>query len=101
MVPGANESTVMAEGQRQPKQKSHTILGGKVHIYKRGSRGLYYCATSVERKQYKKATGTDDLHLAKDIADQWYMKLRGMVTSGDLEKVTAKRKEKTFLAAAE
>lgn len=91
----------MEIAQRRIKQKSHVILGGKVHIYRRGKRGHYHCSTSVEGKQFRSATGAEDLQLAKEVAEQWYMKLRGLVTSGDLEKVTALKKEKTFLAAAE
>lgn len=86
---------------RALKQKSHVILGGKVHIYRRGKRGHYHCSASIEGKQHRSATGADDLQLAKEIAEQWYMKLRGLVTSGDLEKVTARKREKTFKAAAE
>lgn len=86
---------------RALKQKSHVILGGKVHIYRRGKRGLYHCSASIEGKQHRSGTGADDLRLAKEIAEQWYMKLRGLVTSGDLEKVTARKREKTFKAAAE
>ncbi|GAA0022834.1 tyrosine-type recombinase/integrase [Bradyrhizobium diazoefficiens] len=87
--------------QRALKQKSHVILGGKVHIYRRGTRGNYHCSASIEGKQHRAATGADDLQLAKEVAEQWYMKLRGLVTSGDLEKVTARKREKTFKAAAE
>lgn len=86
---------------RALKQKSHVILGGKVHLYRRGKRGHYHCSASIEGKQHRSATGADDLQLAKEIAEQWYMKLRGLVTSGDLEKVTARKREKTFKAAAE
>ncbi len=87
--------------QRTEKQKNHIILGGKVHLYRRGTRGRYHCAATIEGKQYRSATNKDDLRLAEEVAEQWYMKLRGMVVSGDLEKVTAKRREKTFQAAAE
>jgi len=86
---------------RSDKQTNHIILGGKVHLYRRGTRGRYHCSATVEGKQYRSATNKDDLRLAEEVAEQWYLKLRGMVVSGDLEKVTAKRREKTFLAAAE
>ena len=86
---------------RSDKQTNHIILGGKVHLYRRGTRGRYHCSATVEGKQYRSATNKDDLRLAEEVAEQWYLKLRGMVVSGDLEKVTAKRREKTFRAAAE
>ncbi|RXH32665.1 integrase [Bradyrhizobium nanningense] len=89
------------ELQRAPKQKNHIILGGKVHVYRRGPRGLYQASTTIEGKQFRIATKKDDLRQAEEVAEEWYLRLRGMVRSGDLEKVTARKKEKTFLAAAE
>lgn len=86
---------------RSDKQKSHIILGGKVHLYRRGTRGRYHCSATIEGKQHRSATNKDDLRLAEEVAEQWYLKLRGMVVGGDLEKVTVKRREKTFQAAAE
>src|SRR5262249_45937958 len=64
-------------------------------------RGKYHCSATVEGKQYRISTKKDDLRQAEEVAEDWYLRLRGMVRSGDLEKVTAKRKEPTFLAAAE
>lgn len=87
--------------QRAEKQKSHIILGGKVHLYRRGTSGRYHCSATIEGKQYRSATNKDDLRLAEEVAEQWYLELRGLVRSGDLEKVTARKKEKTFQAAAE
>lgn len=87
--------------QRADKQKNHIILGGKVHLYRRGTRGRYHCSATIEGKQYRSATNKDDLRQAEEVAEDWYLKLRGMVRSGDLEKVTARKKEKTFQVAAE
>src|SRR6185369_7223372 len=87
--------------QRADKQKNHIILGGKVHLYRRGSRGRYHCAATIEGKQFRSSTQKDTLRLAEEVAEEWYLKLRGLVLKGDLEKVTAKRHEKTFAVAAE
>jgi len=87
--------------QRAEKQKNHIILGGKVHLYRRGKRGRYHCSATIEGKQYRASTEKDELRLAEEVAEEWYLKLRGMVRSGDLEKVTARKKEMTFKAAAE
>ncbi|WP_208758118.1 hypothetical protein [Bradyrhizobium zhanjiangense] len=87
--------------QRAEKQKNHIILGGKVHLYRRGKRGRYHCSATIEGKQYRSSTEKDDLRQAEEVAEEWYLKLRGMVRSGDLEKVTARKKEPTFKAAAE
>ncbi|UVO30247.1 hypothetical protein [Bradyrhizobium arachidis] len=53
-------------------------------------------STTIEGRQYRIATKKGDLRLAEEVAEQ----LRGLVWSGDLEKVTV-HKKKTFLAAAE
>ncbi|WP_271606714.1 MULTISPECIES: hypothetical protein [unclassified Bradyrhizobium] len=57
--------------------------------------------TTIEGKQHRVATKKDDLRQAEEVAEEWYLTLRGIVRSGDLEKVTARKKEKTFQAAAE
>ncbi|UWU68175.1 hypothetical protein [Bradyrhizobium sp. NC92] len=72
--------------QRAEKQKNHIILGGKVHLYRRGKRGPYHCSAIIEGKQYRAATEKDDLRQAEEVAEEWYLKLRGMVRSGDLER---------------
>jgi len=74
---------------------THTILGGKVHLYKRGDGDHWHCMTFLKGKKHRKTTKEDSLSLAKEIAEDWYMTLRGKDRAGLL------RTEKTFAQAAE
>ncbi|MGF1620405.1 MAG: tyrosine-type recombinase/integrase [Rhodomicrobiaceae bacterium] len=73
----------------------HTILGGKVHVYKRDGSPKWQCAAFLQGKNYRTSTKTDSLAVAKDFAEDWYLTLRGKHVRGEL--VT----EKTFKHAAE
>jgi len=74
---------------------SHTILGGKVNLYKRGDSDHWHCATFLKGKNHRKSTKEDSLSLAKEIAEDWYLVLRGKDRAGLL------KTEKTFAKAAE
>jgi integrase len=80
--------TVMAE-------TSHTIMGGKVHLYRRGESDHWHCSTFLQGKKRRKSTREGSLNLAKEIAEDWYLGLRGQARSGML------KDEKTFRQAAE
>ncbi len=73
----------------------HSILGGKVHLYKRDGSPKWQCATFLQGKNQRTSTKTESLAQAKDFAEDWYLTLRGKQTRGEL--VT----EKTFKQAAE
>lgn len=74
----------------------HTILGGKVHVYKRENSSHWQCSASVSGKNYRVTTKEESLERAKDFAEDWFLTLRGKVRSGEI----AKKKEKTFRDAA-
>src|SRR5580658_10048593 len=74
---------------------SHTILGGKVHLYQRGDNANWHCSTFLKGKKHRKTTKVDSLSLAKEVAEDWYMALRGKDRAGLL------KTEKTFRRAAE
>jgi len=73
----------------------HTILGGKVHVYKRDGGRYWQCSTYLKGKNHRISTKEESLSHAKQIAEDWYMELRGKARAGLL--VT----EKTFKKAAE
>ena len=73
----------------------HSILGGKVHLYKRGDSDHWHCATFLKGKNHRKSTREDSLSLAKEIAEDWYLVLRGKSRAGLL------KTEKTFSKTAE
>ena len=73
----------------------HTILGGKVHVYKRKDDSRYWqCATYLAGKNRRVSTKEESLAKAKDFAEDWYLGLRGKIHDGLLVK------EKTFRDAA-
>lgn len=56
---------------------SHEILGGKVHLYRRTGR-VWHCSASIGGVQHRASTKEEDIVLAKEIAEDWYINLRGM-----------------------
>ncbi|MCF2525396.1 site-specific integrase [Bradyrhizobium sp. G127] len=74
----------------------HEILGGLVQVYRRGDGRHWHCSASLKGRQYRATTGEDDLVLAKQVAENWYLGLRGKSQAGLL-----KKNEKTFKQAAE
>lgn len=73
----------------------HTILGGKVHVYKRPNSTRWQCSTFLAGRNRRTTTKEDSLSKAKEIAEDWYLQLRGKLRSGDI------KTEKTFRDASE
>jgi integrase len=74
--------------------EKHTILGGKVHVYRRDNSSRWQCSTYLAGKNRRVSTNEDGLAKAKDFAEDWYLELRGKARSGEI------RNEKTFREAA-
>jgi integrase len=74
--------------------EKHTILGGKVHVYRRENSGVWQCSTYLAGKNRRVSTKEDSLGKAKDFAEDWYLQLRGKARNGEI------RSEKTFREAA-
>jgi integrase len=74
--------------------EKHTILGGKVHVYRRDNSSRWQCATYLAGKNRRVSTKEDSLAKAKDFAEDWYLGLRGKLKNGELSN------EKTFRDAA-
>ena len=72
----------------------HTILGGKVHVYKRGRSRYWQCSTYIAGKNRRISTKQESLAQAKDFAEDWFLDLRGKNNRGEL------KAEKTFKQAA-
>lgn len=77
-----------------PTQTNHSVLGGKVQLYRRGNGSFWWCSASVAGKQHRATTKEDNLALAKVFAEDWYLELRGKSRAGLL------KTEKTFAEAA-
>jgi integrase len=74
--------------------EKHTILGGKVHVYRRDNSSLWQCSTYLAGKNRRVSTKEEGLAKAKDFAEDWYLGLRGKVRNGEITS------EKTFREAA-
>lgn len=75
---------------------THTMFDGRLQIYRRGSGKFWQCAARVGGERFRNSTGEEDLARAKDVAEEWYLGLRGMLRNGEIT-----RSEKTFGEAAE
>src|SRR5208282_4080521 len=75
--------------------EQHTILGGKVHVYKRPNSSLWQCSSYFASKNRRTSTKEESLSKAKEIAEDWYLQLRGKLRSGEI------KTEKTFRKASE
>jgi hypothetical protein len=57
--------------------EQHTILGGKVYVYKRPNSSLWQCSTYFAGQNRRISTKEGSLSKAKEIAENWYLQLRG------------------------
>jgi integrase len=62
----------------------HELMGGKLHVYKRENSRYWQCSTYLGEKNHRKSTKEDSLQLAKEIAEDWYLELRGKLRAGEL-----------------
>ena len=73
----------------------HDLMGGKLHVYRRENSSKWQCATFLHGKNWRASTKDDSLERAKDIAQDWYLTLRGKSLAGILHV------GKTFAQAAD
>ena len=87
----------------------HELMNGRLHVYKRENSRYWQCDTRIGGRRHRMTTHEDSIERAKDIAEDWYLELRGKLRRGDLQlraeptsrAATSKRvKEKTFREAA-
>jgi hypothetical protein len=65
---------------------THSILGGKVNLYRRSDGGdHWFCSTYFQGKNRRKCTKTDSLSHAEEIAEDWFLELRGKSRAGLLD----------------
>jgi integrase len=75
--------------------EQYSILGGKVHVYKRPNSSHWQCSSYFAGKNRRTSTKEDSLSKAKEIAEDWYLQLRGKLRNGEI------KTEKTFREASE
>jgi hypothetical protein len=49
----------------------HTILGGKVHVYRRENSPKWQCATFLNGKNHRTITKKESLAQSKEFAEDW------------------------------
>lgn len=76
---------------------SHEVLGGTVNVYRRDGGRFWQCSASVGGKQFRSSTKEESLELAKEVAEDWYLTLRGKDRAGILKTTRGK----SFADAAE
>lgn len=74
---------------------SHEMFGGQLQVYKRGDGSTWQCAARVGGKRFRQTTGEQRLDLAKQVAEEWYLDLRGKLKNGAIEP-----DERSFRSAA-
>jgi integrase len=63
----------------------HTLMGGKLHVYRRGNSSHWQCATYLAGKNWRVSTKEASLSHAKDFAEDWFLELRGKNRAGGLK----------------
>ena len=74
---------------------THVMFDGRLQIYRRGDGKVWQCAARVGGERFRESTHEADLDRAKDVAEEWYLDLRGKLRHGQIIK-----KEHTFRDAA-
>ncbi len=64
--------------------EKHTILGGKVYVYKRENSPVWQCSSYLDGRNRRVSTKEESLSKAKDFAEDWYLELRAKRTRGEL-----------------
>jgi hypothetical protein len=76
----------------------HELMGGKLHVYKRENSRHWQCSTYLGGKNRRITTKEESLSHAKEIAEDWYLELRGKARAGQLTSgPTFKRAADQFL----
>jgi len=63
----------------------HELFDGKLHVYRRDRSRFWQCSTFLEGQNFRASTKEESLVLAKDIAEDWYLGLRGKLRAGELK----------------
>jgi integrase len=82
--------------------ETHDLMGGKLHLYRRERSSYWQASTYLVGKNRRISTREDSLARAKDVAEDWYLELRGKSRSGQLKAgKTFKEAHDAFLAEYE
>jgi integrase len=62
----------------------HVLMGGRLHVYKRENSRYWQAATFLKGRNYRITTKEEGISRAKDIAEDWYLELKGKLKRGEL-----------------
>jgi integrase len=65
--------------------ETHDLMGGKLHVYRRERSRFWQASTYLDGKNRRVSTKEDSLSRAKDVAEDWYLELRGKSRAGQLK----------------
>ena len=65
--------------------EQHDLIGGKLHVYKRENSAVWQCSTYLAGKNHRISTKEESLARAKDVAEDWYLELKGKHRAGELK----------------
>jgi len=74
---------------------THSLIGGKLHIYRRENSPFWQCSTYLDGRNHRNTTKEGDLERAKAKAEDWYLTLQLKYRAGEL------KGGKTFQEAAD
>jgi hypothetical protein len=60
----------------------YTIFGGKVQLFQRPRSPAWQCSATVDGKQFRSTTCERGFERAKQVAEDWYLGLRGKAHAG-------------------
>ena len=63
----------------------HSLMGGKLHVYRRENSGKWQCSTFLNGRNWRVSSKEDSLSHAKDFAEDWYLELKGKSRAGVLK----------------
>lgn len=67
------------------EEEKHLLMGGKLHLYKRPMSKYWQCSTHIAGKNRRATTHQEVFAHAKEVAEDWYLNLRGMARAGVLK----------------
>jgi len=62
----------------------HSIMGGKIHLFKRPRSPYWQCTAYLKGRERRKSSKQKSLTLAKEFAEDWYLGLRDKSRNGQL-----------------
>lgn len=78
--------------------EQHELMGGKLHVYKRDNSRYWQAAAYLKGKNRRISTKEESLAHAKDIAEDWFLELKGKARAGLLKSgPTFQKAADTFL----